>query len=836
MGKLNWAKRISAVFLLCATTAIELPAQTFATLHSFDGTDGALPPAGLIQATDGNFYGTTGIAGANSDGTVFKITPSGTLTTLYNFCSQSGCADGQNPSAGLIQATDGNFYGTTSGGGVNLQGTIFRITASGALTTLYSFCSQSGCTDGDTPLAGLIQATDGNFYGTTQSGGTNRFGTVFKITTEGTLTTLYSFCAQSSCTDGSEPMAGLVQAADGNLYGTTSFGGANTTECSDNGCGTVFKITTSGTLTTLYSFCSKGGCADGAEPDAGLAQATDGDLYGTTAVGGGVAGGGTVFKITPSGALTILYSFCSNSGCTDGSNPFAGLVQATDGNLYGTSGNGGANTTECSGSGCGTVFRITTSGTLTTLYSFCSQTNCTDGSRPLAGLIQATNGNLYGTTENGGANEFGTVFSLTLSVTEPSVSLSPTSLTFTPQIVGTTSSSKAIAVTNTGTGALSVSAVAASGDFAETDNCTSGAVQPGKECTINVTATPSIAGSISGEVTISDNAAGTPQLVNLTATGQNPLSAAPASAAFGTVAVGSNGAKTVTLTNNDASGSLSISFSTTGDYTAAGSGASPCSTSLLAKKKCTITVTFSPTYDGMIDGALSIAYGAGSLSVALSGTGSSGATASLTFSPASLSFTNVLVGSTSNAKTITVTNSSAAAINISGIAASGNYSAAGSGATPCGGPLAAGSKCTISVTFSPTEPGTTAGAITITDNGVIASQYYKLTGTAVLPVTLSPASLTFASQSVGTTSSPSKVSLTNNQSVTLDISGIVASGDYAITLDGTTPCGASVPALGKCTFGVEFAPSSTGKIKGVVTLSTNASGSPQEVKLTGTGN
>jgi hypothetical protein len=428
----------------------------------------------------------------------------------------------------------------------------------------------------------------------------------------------------------------------------------------------------------------------------------------------------------------------------------------------------------------------------------------------------------------------GTPLLQVVSGARPTVSLSPTSLTFTPQIVGTTSSSKTVTVTNTGPGALSVASIAFSGDFSETDNCTGAPLLTGKKCTISVTASPTLAGSLSGGVTINDNAANSPQIVNLTATGLIPLTAAPTSLSFGTVAVGSNSPKTVTLTNNDPSGSLSLSFSTTGDYSVAGSGTSPCGTNLLAKQHCTITVTFNPTYNGLIAGALSITFTSGSLNIALSGSGSSGGTAPLTFSPASLSFTNVLVGSTSSGKTVTVTNSTTGAINISGIVASGNYAAIGSGAAPCNGSLAAKSKCTFSVTFSPAEVGTTAGTISITDNAVIDPQYYKVTGVAVLPVTLTPASLTFPSQVVGTSSSAFKVTLTNNQNVTLNINGIVPSGDYAITSDGTNPCGSSAPALGKCTFGVIFAPTATGTIKGVVTVSTDTRSSPQEIKLTGT--
>src|ERR1039457_6426327 len=359
LSKLNWGKRACAVLALCATTAIALPAQiaTLTTIHRFCSQrgcpDGAAPLAGLVQATNGALYGTTGGYVAKGYGTVFKITPDGTLTTLYSFCPQSDCTDGAYPGALVQAAANGDFFGTTPSGGTNLYGTVFKITPSGTLTTLYSFCSQSGCTDGGGPEAGLVQATNGDLYGTTQYGGANSYGTVFKITPGGTLTTLYSFCPQSGCTDGAEPEAGLVQAANGDFYGTTSGGGAN------GNYGTVFKITPGGTLTTLYSFCSQTNCTDGFQPRAGLVQATNGDLYGTT-VGGAASGNynyGTVFKITPTPpyTLTTLYSFCSQSECTDGEYPPAGLVQDTNGDFYGTTESGGrAN----GGGGYGTVFRV----------------------------------------------------------------------------------------------------------------------------------------------------------------------------------------------------------------------------------------------------------------------------------------------------------------------------------------------------------------------------------------------------------------------------------------------------------------------------------------------
>ena len=414
-------------------------AQTFTTLHSFSGADGATPwGAALVQAANGNLYGTTYVGGANNVGTVFKITPSGTLTTLYNFCSQSQCTDGAYPAAELVQATNGNLYGTTSAGGAAATigycggggcGTVFKITPSGTLTTLYSFCTQIPCTDGSAPFAGLVQATNGILYGTTYNGGNTGgspncspfngagCGTVFKITPSGTFSTVYRFCPHGGqCTDGSNPTATLVQATNGDLYGTTYLGGFNAT-----GVGTVFRITLGGTLTTLYSFCAQAVCMDGYWPTAQLVQASNGFLYGTT-TGAGANGSGTLFKITPSGTLTTLSSFCS--GCTGGNqtgeNPYSALIQATDGRLYGT--------TFASANGYGTIFKINPSGTLTTtLYSFCSQGGqCTDGQYPNSALVQYTTGKFYGTTRYGGSSGNGTVFSLSLGL-GPFVETQPTS-------------------------------------------------------------------------------------------------------------------------------------------------------------------------------------------------------------------------------------------------------------------------------------------------------------------------------------------------------------------------------------------------------------------------
>lgn len=393
------ALTLTILILVFAAATTLATAQTFVDLYDFKGRDG-LEPFALVQATNGDLYGTTFGGGPYNKGTVFKITSGGTFTALYNFCAQASCPDGYAPQSALVQATDGNLYGTTSGG-ANGYGTVFKITPSGTLTTLYSFCSESGCTDGCVPLATPVQAFDGNLYGTTEGCGANHFGgTVFKITPSGMLTSLYGFCSQPDCADGQSPMGALVQDANGNLYGTTYIGGNNL-------AGTVFKITPSGKFTNLYGFCSQSFCADGANPYAGLVQATNGNLYGTT-YAGGANGYGTVFKITPSGTLTTLYSF----DVTDGANPYAGLVQAINGNLYGTTYAGGTN-------GYGTVFEITPSGTLTTLYSL----DVADGTKPQAGLLQATSGSFYGTTSGGGVG-WGTVFSLSIGL-GPFVKMQP---------------------------------------------------------------------------------------------------------------------------------------------------------------------------------------------------------------------------------------------------------------------------------------------------------------------------------------------------------------------------------------------------------------------------
>lgn len=412
------SKTPGVMLLLCV--AIGLPAQTYTTLASFNGTNGSNPEATLVQGSDGNLYGTA-IWGGNGPyycdsgcGTIFRVTPDGKITTIYTFCSQPSCSDGAEPYAGLVLGTDGNFYGTTKAGGTGHCsdgvipgcGTVYKITPGGELTTLYNICSQSDCSDGAQPMSALVQAANLKLYGMTLSGGAYGYGTIFGITTEGDFANLQSF----DLIDGASPASrdALVEAPDGDFYGTTVLGGAYGNE--EKG-GTVFRVRPDGALTAIYSFCAQPKCADGNLPITGLTQGTNGNFFGTTSDNGGAHGSGTVFEVTPGGKLTTLYSFCSvPPNCRDGAVVYGRVIQATDGRLHGTTESTGVN-------GVGTIYELAPEGGLTTLYNFCSQGNCNDGAFPFAGLVQATNGKFYGTSVTGGTGGgYGVIFSLDVGI------------------------------------------------------------------------------------------------------------------------------------------------------------------------------------------------------------------------------------------------------------------------------------------------------------------------------------------------------------------------------------------------------------------------------------
>ncbi len=372
MEKLSFSKLATLALVFCFAVSAASPAQTYTTLATFSGTNGSNPIGGLVQDSEGNFYGATETGGASTS-----------------------CSVPNEP-------------------GVTTCGTIFEITAGGALKVLHSFSGPDGAYPN-----GVILGAGGKLYGTTFWGGANGVGTFFSILPGGSLNTLYNFCSQTACADGSGPLGYLIQGSDGNFYGTTS-GGAQPDECSSN-CGTVFKVTSAGVLSTLYTFPASGS-STGYGPMFGVVQGNDGNFYGTTAFGGNDVCGidqplycGTIFKLTPTGTLTTLYDFCApESGCPDGFSP-GGLVLGSDGNFYGPTGGGGVagicNSTYGGKLDCGTIFKITPSGTFNTLHSF----DGSDGGAP-SQLIEANDGNFYGPTILGGANATGTIFRMTPGV------------------------------------------------------------------------------------------------------------------------------------------------------------------------------------------------------------------------------------------------------------------------------------------------------------------------------------------------------------------------------------------------------------------------------------
>jgi hypothetical protein len=421
----------------------------------------------------------------------------------------------------------------------------------------------------------------------------------------------------------------------------------------------------------------------------------------------------------------------------------------------------------------------------------------------------------------------------------PIVSPTPLSLSFSPEVVGTTSALKAVKLKNTSAAAVTINSITATGNFAVLSKTCGSSLNAGASCTVNVTFTPSIAGVLTGSLAISDAASDSPQTVALTGTGDLPLTISPATLAFGTETVGSTtAAKTATLTNNEST-ALSFSYSVSGNYAISSTGTT-CGASLAAKAKCNIAVTFSPTADGSIDGAVTITDTAGFSPqlIALSGTGSGGTTAPLTFTPATLFFAAQAVGTASPAKNVTVKNASASSLTLNAIAASGDYSATGSGAKPCssGLPLAAGATCTLSVTFSPAlgASGAINGAIITSDTAAVSQQILDAKGTAALPLTFAPTSLTFAAQTVATTSLAQTVTLTNNLTTSLSPT-ITGSGDYTAAPGGATPCTSMLAAKANCTFTVTFTPSAAGTRAAAITVTDSSNPSLQTMNLTGTG-
>lgn len=401
------APALMGLLLLSVRLPAGAQAANLTAIYSFgaDATAAEMPFGTIIQASDGALYG-TGIAGAGTglctgSGVIFKIKPDGTYTPIYNFSLLDSTAkntDGANPQGVLIQGSDGNLYGTAFQGGTSGRGTVFKVSTGGTFTTLHSFSTVQGDdnADGANPVAGVTQGTDGAYYGVTTVGGDVGFGEFYKVTSSGTFTSLHDFGG----VEGANPQASLLLADDGNFYGTAPKGGANNN-------GTVFQLTPSGTVTVVHFFSG----ADGANPTGGLIEGSDCYLYGTT-YNGGSNGSGTVFRLSKDGkTYQVLYNF---TGLTyngksfvnnDGAGSNATLAKGTDGNFYGVCYNGGAN-------GSGTVFQVTPTGVLTPLHEFAYYYNYSinsDGANP-SGILQASDGNYYGTGIYGGAHGYGTVY------------------------------------------------------------------------------------------------------------------------------------------------------------------------------------------------------------------------------------------------------------------------------------------------------------------------------------------------------------------------------------------------------------------------------------------
>jgi len=395
--------RILPALLLYAAMAIAVSAQSFLVISRPD-VDAHSP---LVEGIDGKLYGATEDGGFDY-GTVFKIGVFSAFTTLHEFCEDGSntCPGGSVPITPLVLSPNGDFYGATLDGGANAGGTVYRITPAGRLTTLYNFCLSVKVCTGGFHTVGLVLGTDGSLYGANESGGDHGYGTVFKITSQGAFSVLYRFCAFSGCTDGANPSS-LILGTDDNLYGTTSSGGAN------HYWGTVFKLTPSGVLTTLHSFCARTNCIDGQSIDgqlpSGLTQASDGNFYGATPMISEIRGPtypATFFKTTPQGATATLNTFpCDNGTCPQPTGP---LIQGTDGDLYSVSCSG----INPGPDQYGSLFKVTLDGALSVLYILKQQ----DGAACPQGLMQATNGKFYGTAFTEHAGPPGTIFRLDMGL------------------------------------------------------------------------------------------------------------------------------------------------------------------------------------------------------------------------------------------------------------------------------------------------------------------------------------------------------------------------------------------------------------------------------------
>ncbi len=410
-------------------------AATITVLHSFcaktDCTDGGLPSSPLVSDGAGNYYGTTQQGGDMNEGTVFKAHFDGTrwdVTRIYSFCAKNNCADGAQPYGGLVIDMNGNLYGAATGGGANAKGMLFKLAPHGSkylFTDIHDFCSAANCVDGATPgymtLAYQGQSSgtpyDGTspLYGTTFLGGASsvgQFGVAFSFTPKGkgwTYKDIYDFCSLANCNDGALADTGVTVDGSGNLYGALEAGGEF--QNADHG-GTIYKLSFNGTrwkFNLLHAFCEDvdgaGTCTDGDGPLSPPAVDADGNVYGTT-FNGGLLNGGAAYEVSAGGKFASLHSFCTVGMCLDGQNPGpAGLMLDNHGNLFGTTTAGGNKTLSD-----GAVFQLsgTKHTTLTTIIAF----KGTNGAMPYSSVTVDGSGNLFGVTTGGGKDKEGVLFQI----------------------------------------------------------------------------------------------------------------------------------------------------------------------------------------------------------------------------------------------------------------------------------------------------------------------------------------------------------------------------------------------------------------------------------------
>jgi uncharacterized repeat protein (TIGR03803 family) len=539
---------VTAMLLFALSGQVRAAGGAVTTMHAFAAMEGGLPTR-LVQASDGNYYGTAATGGAISGnsgisfGSVFQLTPSGSLTVLHSF---SG-SDGSGPSA-LVIGPDGELYGTTQTGGANNAGTAFKITLSGVFTTLYSF--QQSLAGGEASPGRLTPGNDGNFYGITMYGGDNSCGSIFQITPSGAVTTLYSFLSDSGASSGTD---GLVLATDGSFYGATGH--------------FLFKITTGGVMTPLHTFTD----SEGSPTTAELVQGTDGTFYGTTELGG-VSGAGSVFSFSPTGGLKTLYSFSATQGAVS-AQP-GGLADGGDGSFYGTLQFGGQ--AQCA---CGAIFKITPAGTLSMLYNF---DGTSAGSNPVGTLMRGSDGYFYGTTQD-------TIYRFDSTVPPPpviSIAASPNVITVGHSTTLTWSATNATsctasgawieAIATSGTESLSPTSI---GPNTFTLTCTGTGGSVTASAVLNVNPLPSISLTLSpsnikvGETaTLSWSNTGT----SASCTASGAWSGTQSSAGSILATPSSAGSYTYTLTCSSAAGDSSVNDSSTlvVTSTATGSGKS----------------------------------------------------------------------------------------------------------------------------------------------------------------------------------------------------------------------------------------------------------------------